>query len=50
MCREPVLAATSIVMICVFAAAYNFQISLALIASETLAGDGRTYGALISVD
>ncbi len=47
-CREPVLAATSIVMIVVFATAYNFQISLALIASETLAGDGRTYGALMS--
>jgi MFS family permease len=47
-CRDPVLAATSIVMIVVFAAAYNFQISLALIASETLAGDGQTYGALMS--
>jgi hypothetical protein len=35
-------------MIVVFAAAYNFQISLALIASETLAGDGQTYGALMS--
>jgi MFS family permease len=45
---DPVLAATSIVMIVVFAAAYNFQISLALIASETLAGDSETYGTLMS--
>jgi MFS family permease len=45
---DPVLAVTSIVMIVVFAAAYNFQISLALIASETLAGDSETYGTLMS--
>ena len=45
---DPILAATSIVMIVVFAAAYNFQISLALIASETVAGDGQTYGILMS--
>jgi MFS family permease len=45
---DPVLAATSIVMIVVFAAAYNFQISLALIASETLAGNSETYGTLMS--
>jgi MFS family permease len=45
---DPVLAATSIVMIVVFAAAYNFQISLALIASETLMGDSETYGTLMS--
>jgi MFS family permease len=47
-CTEPVLAATSVVMIVVFASAYNFQISLALIASQTLAGDSGTYGALMS--
>jgi MFS family permease len=35
-------------MIVVFASSYNFQISLALIASETLAGDSQTYGALMS--
>jgi MFS family permease len=46
--KDPVLAATWIVMIGVFAAAYNFQISLALIASETIAGDGQTYGILMS--
>lgn len=46
-CTEPVLAATAIIMIVVFAAAYNFQISLALIASETLAGDSRVYGSLM---
>jgi MFS family permease len=47
-CKDPLLAATSIVMTVVFATAYNFQISLALIASETLAGDSQTYGALMS--
>ncbi len=47
-CTEPVLAATSIIMIVVFATAYNFQISLALIASETLAGDSQAYGSLMS--
>jgi MFS family permease len=46
--REPVLAAISIVMIVVFIAAYNFQISLALVASDVLAGDSRIYGALMS--
>jgi MFS family permease len=45
---EPVLAATSMVMIVVFASSYNFQIALALIASETLAGDSQTYGVLMS--
>jgi predicted MFS family arabinose efflux permease len=45
---EPVLVATLIVMTVVFTAAYNFQISLALIASETLAGDSQTYGTLLS--
>jgi len=45
---DPLLAAVSVVMIVVFAAAYNFQISLALIASDVLAGDSRTYGALMS--
>jgi MFS family permease len=45
---EPVLAATSIVMIAVFASAYNFQTSLALIASDTLAGDSQAYGSLMS--
>jgi MFS family permease len=45
---DPVLATTSIVMTVVFAAAYNFQISLALIASNLLAGDGQTYGTLMS--
>jgi MFS family permease len=47
-CREPELAATSIIMTVVFAAAYNFQISLALIASETLAGNSQAYGGLMS--
>jgi hypothetical protein len=45
---EPVLMATLVVMTVVFTAAYNFQISLALIASETLAGDSQTYGVLMS--
>jgi MFS family permease len=45
---EPVLATTSIVMTVVFVAAYNFQVSLALIAFDTLAGDGQTYGLLMS--
>ena len=45
---EPVLMATLVVMTVVFMAAYNFQISLALIASETLAGDSQTYGVLMS--
>lgn len=44
---DPLLAVTSIVMTVVFASAYNFQISLALIASETLGGDSQTYGALM---
>jgi MFS family permease len=47
-CADPLLAVTSIVMIVVFATAYNFQISLALIASDTLAGDSQTYGSLMS--
>jgi MFS family permease len=47
-CTNPLLATTSIVMIVVFATAYNFQISLAMIASEILAGDSQTYGALMS--
>jgi MFS family permease len=45
---EPTLAATSIIMTVVFIAAYNFQISLALIAADILAGDSRTYGSLMS--
>ncbi len=45
---EPLLAVTSVIMVVVFAAAYNFQVSLALIASDVLAGDSRTYGALMS--
>ena len=45
---DPALAAISIVMIVVFTAAYNFQISLALIASEVLAGNSQIYGALMS--
>jgi MFS family permease len=47
-CTDPVLAVTTVVMIVVFASAYNFQISLAMIASQTLAGDSRTYGTLMS--
>lgn len=47
-CRDPVLATTSIIMIVVFASAYNFQVALALIASETLAGDSQVYGSLMS--
>jgi MFS family permease len=45
---EPSLAATSVIMTVVFVAAYNFQISLALIASDILAGDSRIYGSLMS--
>jgi MFS family permease len=45
---EPTLAATSVIMTVVFVAAYNFQISLALIASNILAGDSGTYGSLMS--
>src|SRR5437763_4150105 len=45
---DPVLATTSVVMTVVFVAAYNFQVSLALIASDVLSGDGRTYGTLMS--
>jgi MFS family permease len=48
LCTDPVLVTTSIVMTVVFASAYNFQISLALIASDTLAGNSQTYGALMS--
>jgi MFS family permease len=47
-CTDPELAATSIIMIVVFATAYNFQVSLALIASETLGGDSQAYGSLMS--
>jgi len=47
--RDPVLAATTIIMIVVFATAYNFQISLALIAAETLGGKSQVYGSLMSV-
>jgi MFS family permease len=45
---EPTLAATSVIMTVVFVAAYNFQISLALIASDILAGDSHIYGSLMS--
>jgi MFS family permease len=44
---EPDLAITSVVMFAVFSA-YNFQIALALIASQTLAGGGQVYGVLMS--
>jgi MFS family permease len=47
--NEPVLAATMIVMTVVFIAAYNFQIPLALIASDILLGDAQSYGTLMSV-
>ncbi len=47
-CTDPVLVTIAIVMVVVFAASYNFQISLALIAAETLGGTSRTYGALMS--
>jgi MFS family permease len=40
--------ATSVVMFAVFTAAYNFQIAVALIASQTLAGGGQIYGILMS--
>jgi MFS family permease len=46
--RDPVLAATSLVMIVIFVAAYNFQVAIALIARDMPAGDGRTYGILMS--
>jgi hypothetical protein len=46
--EDPVLATTSVIMTVVFVAAYNFQISLAMSALETLAGDSRTYGSLMS--
>jgi len=45
---QPVLATTSIIMTVVFATAYNFQVSLALIAADILGGDGQTYGNLMS--
>ena len=48
LCGQPVLATVSAVMIVVFIAAYNFQISLALIAADMLAGGGQTYGSLMS--
>jgi len=35
-------------MIAVFVSSYNFQIALALIAADTLGGDGETYGTLMS--
>ncbi len=47
-CSEPELAITMLLMLVVFTTAYNFQISLGLIASLTLAGTGQTYGALMS--
>jgi MFS family permease len=47
-CREPVLVTTSILMVIVFASAYNFQVALALVASETLAGSSQVYGSLMS--
>jgi MFS family permease len=46
--NEPGLAATMLLMLVVFTTAYNFQISLGLIASQTLAGTSQTYGALMS--
>jgi MFS family permease len=46
--KDPVLAATSIIMAVVFVSAYNFQVSLALIASDVLVGDSRVYGSLMS--
>jgi MFS family permease len=46
--NEPALAATMIIMTVVFIAAYNFQISLALIASDILLGDAQSYGTLMS--
>jgi MFS family permease len=47
--NEPALAASMIIMTVVFIAAYNFQISLALIASDILLGDAQSYGTLMSV-
>jgi len=35
--------------IAVFTAAYNFQIALALIASQTLAGGGQIYRILMTL-
>ena len=46
--NDPVLAATCLVMLIVFVAAYNFQIALALLASNKLTGDSQTYGTLMS--
>jgi len=46
--KDPVLAAASIIMAVVFVSAYNFQVSLALIASDVLVGDSRVYGSLMS--
>jgi len=45
--NDSILAATCLVMIIVFIAAYNFQISLALVASS-LGGSSQTYGNLMS--
>lgn len=45
---ELVLAATTALMIVVFISAYNFQVSLALIAADTLRGNSQEYGMLMS--
>ena len=45
LCTEPVLAATSVIMLVVFVAAYNFQVSLALIAADTLRAIARHMAA-----
>jgi len=47
-CAAPTLAATSVVMLAVFISSYNFQVSIALIASTVLHGDSRIYGWLMS--
>ena len=46
--NEPELAATMIIMTLVFIVAYNFPISLALIASDILLGEAQSYGTLMS--
>jgi MFS family permease len=46
--NDPVLAATCLIMLVVFIAAQNFQIALALVATDMLAASSQTYGTLMS--
>jgi MFS family permease len=46
--NDPVLAATCLIMLIIFIAAFNFQIALALVTSNMVAGNSQTYGTLMS--